>query len=153
MSQHDDIHHHVKIYMRVFGALMFLTIVTVAVSYMHLSAVAAAIAVALAIAIVKGSLVAGYFMHLVAERKIIYAALILTAALLTFVDSVKELPATLILRPFDFETLATSLYNAASLEQLAGSGPAALAIVLVGLAPVMVLARTLNRSRPGEMAH
>ena len=80
MSQHDDIHHHVKIYMRVFGALMFLTVVTVAVSYMHLSAVAAAIAVALAIAVVKGSLVAGYFMHLVAEKKIIYAALILTAA-------------------------------------------------------------------------
>ena len=75
---------------------------------------------------------------------------ILTAALLIFVDSAKELPATLILRPFDFETLATSLYNAASLEKLAQSGPAALAIVAVGLAPVMALARTLNRSRPGE---
>jgi iron(III) transport system permease protein len=75
---------------------------------------------------------------------------LLTAALLIFVDSAKELPATLILRPFDFETLATSLYNAASLEQLARSGPAALAIVAVGLAPVMLLARTLNRSRPGE---
>ena len=75
---------------------------------------------------------------------------LLTAALLIFVDSAKELPATLILRPFNFETLATSLYYAASLERLAGSGPAALAIVLVGLAPVMLLARTLNRSRPGE---
>ena len=75
---------------------------------------------------------------------------LVTAALLIFVDSAKELPATLILRPFDFETLATSLYNAASLEQLARSGPAALAIVVVGLAPVMALARTLDRSRPGE---
>jgi iron(III) transport system permease protein len=75
---------------------------------------------------------------------------IVTAALLIFVDSAKELPATLILRPFDFETLATSLYNAASLEKLGQSGPAALAIVAVGLAPVMLLARTLNRSRPGE---
>ncbi len=74
----------------------------------------------------------------------------LTAALLIFVDSAKELPATLILRPFNFETLATSLFNAASLEKLAQSGPAALAIVAVGLAPVILLARTLNRSRPGE---
>ena len=47
---------------------------------------------------------------------------ILTAALLIFVDSAKELPATLILRPFDFETLATSLYNAASLEKLGPVG-------------------------------
>lgn len=75
---------------------------------------------------------------------------LLTAAILIFVDSAKELPATLILRPFNFETLSTSLYNAASLEKLAESGPAALAIVAVGLAPVMLLARTLNRSRPGE---
>jgi iron(III) transport system permease protein len=75
---------------------------------------------------------------------------LLTAVLLIFVDAAKELPATLILRPFNFETLATSLYNAASLEKLAESGPAALAIVAVGLAPVALLARTLNRSRPGE---
>ena len=75
---------------------------------------------------------------------------VLTAGLLIFVDSVKELPATLILRPFNFETLATTVYNAASLEQLDAAGPAALAIVVVGLLPVVVLARTLNRSRPGE---
>ena len=43
---------------------------------------------------------------------------VLTAALLIFVDSVKELPATLILRPFNFETLSTTVYGAASLEQL-----------------------------------
>lgn len=77
---------------------------------------------------------------------------VVTAGLLIFVDTAKELPATLLLRPFNFETLATSVYNAASLEQLAEAGPAALAIVILGLLPVMVLARTLNRSRPGEDA-
>ncbi|MEM6661153.1 MAG: iron ABC transporter permease [Pseudomonadota bacterium] len=75
---------------------------------------------------------------------------VLTAALLIMVDSAKELPATLILRPFNFETLATVVYDAASREQLDEAGPAALAIVLVGLLPVIVLARTLGRSRPGE---
>ncbi|HUS53482.1 MAG TPA: iron ABC transporter permease [Thermohalobaculum sp.] len=76
---------------------------------------------------------------------------VLTAALLIFVDSVKELPATLILRPFNFETLATTVYGAASLEQLGEAGPAALAIIVVGLAPVVLLARTMDRSRPGEI--
>jgi len=75
---------------------------------------------------------------------------VLTAGLLIFVDSVKELPATLILRPFNFETLATTVYGAASLEQLGEAGPAALAIIVVGLAPVALLARTMDRSRPGE---
>jgi cytochrome c oxidase subunit 4 len=73
----EDIKHHVRVYIRVFMALMVLTIITVAVSYMHL-AVPLAITVALVIACVKGSLVAGYFMHLVSEKKIIYAALALT---------------------------------------------------------------------------
>lgn len=76
---------------------------------------------------------------------------VLTAGLLIFVDSVKELPATLILRPFNFETLATTVYNSASLEQLAEASPAALAIIVVGLLPVVVLARALNSSRPGEV--
>ena len=75
---------------------------------------------------------------------------VLTAALLIFVDGVKELPATLILRPFNFETLATTVYNAASLEQLDEAGPAALAIVVVGLLPVVILARTMARARPGD---
>ena len=75
---------------------------------------------------------------------------VLTAGLLIFVDGSKELPATLILRPFNFETLATTVYNAASLEQLDKAGPAALAIVFVGLLPVAILARTLNRARPGD---
>ena len=77
---------------------------------------------------------------------------LLTAALLIFVDSVKELPATLILRPFNFDTLATWVYNAASLEQLDEAAPAALAIIAVGLLPVVLLARTMDRTRPGEGA-
>ncbi len=75
---------------------------------------------------------------------------VLTAGLLIFVDSAKELPATLILRPFDFETLATTVYGAASREQLAEAGPAALAIIVVGLLPVALLARMMDRTRPGE---
>lgn len=74
-----DIDRHVRAAMIVFGALMVLTVVTVAVYYLHLST-PAAIALALFIAIIKGSLVAGYFMHLISERKLIYWVLILTAA-------------------------------------------------------------------------
>ena len=61
----------------VFVALMFLTVVTVSVSYLHLN-VKWAITVALLIATIKGSLVAAYFMHLVSEKKLIYATLLLT---------------------------------------------------------------------------
>ena len=75
---------------------------------------------------------------------------VLTATLLIFVDAAKELPATLILRPFDFDTLATRVYTYASLEQLEQAAPAALAIVLVGLLPVAVLIRTWGGYRPGE---
>lgn len=74
---------------------------------------------------------------------------VLTAALLIFVDASKELPATLILRPFDFDTLATRVYTYASLEQLEQAAPAALAIILVGLAPVAILIRTVGSYRPG----
>ena len=72
-----EIKKHVRIYITVFVALLALTIITVAVSRFHLS-VPAAITVALFIAAIKGSLVAGYFMHLVSEKKVIYATLILT---------------------------------------------------------------------------
>lgn len=72
-----------------------------------------------------------------------------TAALLVFVDSMKELPATLLLRPFNFETLATHVYNYASLEQFEEAGLAALAIVFIGLLPVVLLSRTIMNSRPG----
>ena len=74
-----DIDRHVRVYITVFVALMVLTIITVAVSRYHLP-VPIAVAVALFVAIVKGSLVAGYFMHLVSEKKLIYAVLVLTAA-------------------------------------------------------------------------
>jgi cytochrome c oxidase subunit IV len=73
-----DIDKHVRVYITVFVALMVLTIVTVAVSYLHLS-VPIAVTVALVVATVKGSLVACYFMHLIAEKKLIYAVLVVTA--------------------------------------------------------------------------
>src|SRR5919198_5120857 len=74
-----DIDKHVRVYISVFVALMVLTIVTVAVSRFHLP-VPIAVTVALLVAIVKGSLVACYFMHLISEKKLIYAVLALTAA-------------------------------------------------------------------------
>ena len=74
-----DIDRHVKVYITVFVALMVLTIVTVAISRLHLS-VPIAVTVALLVAIIKGSLVACYFMHLISEKKLIYAVLALTVA-------------------------------------------------------------------------
>ena len=72
---------------------------------------------------------------------------LLTAALLVFVDVMKELPATLLLRPFNFNTLAVRAYDLASDERLADSSTAALAIVVVGLAPVVLLSRSIAKSR------
>jgi len=74
-----DIDRHVRVYITVFVALMALTLVTVAVSYLDLS-VPIAVTVALFVATVKGALVAGYFMHLISEKKLIYAVLMLTVA-------------------------------------------------------------------------
>ena len=78
---HDaaDIDRHVKVYITVFVTLMVLTIVTVAISYLHLP-VHLAIAVALLVATIKGTLVACYFMHLISEKKLIYAVMALTVA-------------------------------------------------------------------------
>ena len=73
-----DIDKHVKVYITVFVTLMVLTIVTVAISRFHLP-VPIAVTVALIVAIIKGSLVACYFMHLISEKKLIYAVLALTA--------------------------------------------------------------------------
>ena len=73
----EAVRKHVRIYLVVFIALAALTVLTVAVSYLHLSP-PLAILVALAIATVKGSLVAGYFMHLISETRVIYALLALT---------------------------------------------------------------------------
>jgi iron(III) transport system permease protein len=70
---------------------------------------------------------------------------IATAALLVFVDCLKELPATLVLRPFNFDTLAVVAYNFAADERLAEAALPSLAIVLVGLLPVVVLARSFRR--------
>ena len=64
-----------------------------------------------------------------------------TALLVVFVDCVKELPATLLLRPFNFNTLSTRLYELASLERLSEAAPAALVVIAVGLAAVGLLAR------------
>jgi len=72
-----DIDKHVKIYVTVFVALMALTIVTVAISRLHLP-VHEAVTIALLVAAIKGSLVASFFMHLISEKKLIYAVLMLT---------------------------------------------------------------------------
>ena len=84
-----DIDKHVRVYITVFVALMVLTVVTVAVSYLHLS-VPLAVTVALFVATVKGTLVACYFMHLISEKKLIYAVLALTAV---FFVALLALPA------------------------------------------------------------
>lgn len=72
---------------------------------------------------------------------------VLTAALVVFVDCMKELPATLVLRPFNFDTLATHVYQYASDEMLEASALAALVIVLVGIVPVILLSRSIIASR------
>ena len=77
---------------------------------------------------------------------------LLTAMLLVFVDVMKELPATLLLRPFNFNTLAVRAYELASDERLSDSSTAALAIVLAGLLPVVLLSRSIARSRTREAA-
>lgn len=69
---------------------------------------------------------------------------ILSAVLLVFVDVLKELPATLILRPFNFDTLAVSAYQFASDERLVDAAAPALAIVLTGIIPVILLTRALD---------
>jgi iron(III) transport system permease protein len=71
---------------------------------------------------------------------------LVSAALLVFVDTMKELPATLVLRPFDFDTLATHVFTLASLGQLEDSAVPALAIVVTGLLPVFILARAMRDS-------
>lgn len=75
----------------------------------------------------------------------ILRANLLTAGLIVFVDVMKELPATLILRPFDFDTLAVQAYKLAADERLAEASTASLAIVLAGLIPVVLLARQVSR--------
>lgn len=75
---------------------------------------------------------------------------LLTAIVLVFVDTMKELPATLVLRPFNFQTLATYVYQYASDELLEQCALAALTIVAAGVLPVIVLSRAISASRPGH---
>jgi iron(III) transport system permease protein len=69
--------------------------------------------------------------------------------LLVFVDVMKELPATLVLRPFNSDTLAVVAYQLARDERLAEAALPSLAIVLVGLAPVILLSRSLRQPSQG----
>lgn len=77
---------------------------------------------------------------------------VLTAALLVFIDVMKELPATLVMRPFNFDTLATTAYTLASDERLAEAATPALAIVAVGLGPMVLLCRRIARAAPAATA-
>jgi iron(III) transport system permease protein len=77
------------------------------------------------------------------HRPLMWTSL-LTAALLVFVDVMKELPATLVIRPFNFDTLATQAYTFASDERLGQAAVASLVIVAVGMLPVMLLTRTMR---------
>ncbi|RZI43316.1 iron ABC transporter permease [Herbaspirillum sp. HC18] len=72
---------------------------------------------------------------------------LMTAGLLVFVDVMKELPATLVMRPFNFDTLATQAYTLAADERLGEASTAALAIVAMGLLPVIVVSRRISSSR------
>lgn len=72
------------------------------------------------------------------------------AIMLVIVDVIKELPATIIVRPFNFDTLAVQVYRLASDERLAESSGAALAIILVGLVPVFILSRSIAKTRKAE---
>jgi iron(III) transport system permease protein len=72
---------------------------------------------------------------------------VLSAALLVFIDVLKELPLTLILRPFNFDTLAIRAFEYASDERVAEAAPAALIIILVGMVPVIILNRMMGKGK------
>ncbi len=82
-SEAARVRDHLRVYVMVFVALAVLTVVTVAISYLRLPS-ALAISVAMVVATVKASLVAGYFMHLLSEKKVILWLLLLCAAFLVF---------------------------------------------------------------------
>ena len=85
--------------------------------------------------------------HLPLSRNAIAAG-----ALIIFIDIAKELPATLLLRPFDYETIATRVYRLASDERLADSSPAALVLVLIGSLAVILL-ETLAKQKRYSLTH
>lgn len=78
---------------------------------------------------------------------------VLTAVLMVFVDVMKELPATFMMRPFNFDTLAVHAYNLASDERLSELAAPALTIVMVGVVPLIVLSRSLVRARLAAEKH
>ncbi len=78
---------------------------------------------------------------------------LLTAGMLIFVDVMKELPATIIIRPFNFDTLAVRVYNYASDERLVEAAAPALAIILVGMLPVILLSWRIAHSRRRDLAY
>ena len=75
---------------------------------------------------------------------------LLAAALLLFVEVMKELPATLVMRPFNYDTLAVQAYNLAADERLAEASTPALTIVAVGLLPLILLSRMMLKGTPGS---
>ena len=75
---------------------------------------------------------------------------LLTAGLVVFVDVMKELPATLVMRPFNFDTLAVQAHNFAADERLTEAATPALTIVAVGIPPVILLSRAIAHGRPGR---
>ncbi|WP_298915335.1 iron ABC transporter permease [uncultured Roseobacter sp.] len=77
----------------------------------------------------------------------ILAPSLLTALLIVFVDVMKELPATLIMRPFNYDTLAVQAYRLASDERLEGAAVPSLVIVAIGLLPVILICRQVGRQR------
>lgn len=76
----------------------------------------------------------------------------LSAALLVFVDVLKELPLTLILRPFNYHTLATKAYQLAGDERVAESASAALIIIATGIFPILLLNRLITTKKPKHRA-
>jgi iron(III) transport system permease protein len=73
-------------------------------------------------------------------------ASVISAALLVFIDVLKELPLTLILRPFNFDTLAIRAFEFATDERVAEAAPASMIIVLTGLIPVLLLNRIMGKN-------
>ena len=74
----------------------------------------------------------------------------LTSILLVVSEVIKELPATLILRPFNFDTLAVYTYIYAAEERMYDAAAPSIAIVMIGLLPIIVLTRMIRRSRPAS---
>ena len=75
---------------------------------------------------------------------------ILTSLVLVISEVIKELPATLILRPFNFDTLAVTTYIYAAEERMFEAATPAILIVLIGLIPIFFLSKIIRESRPGN---